>query len=187
MAANRTERVRQRRVAQDLARMRWSEPHEECASVSIAAQRLFVQRESICDDVGGNETVARVSLRWGEQLVEIARPVRACDVLPRTHRSRNGDGVGAAQGHRTVTTFAQEACFQSLGRAAAAVISYDFASSRLVQKPECISSDPATRWIDDRENRIRRNRRVDGIASAAQDVHPGGRRKRVRRSHHPAR
>ena len=187
VAANRTERVGQRRIAQDLAGMRWSEPHEECASVSIAAQRVFVQREGTRDDVGGNETVARVRLRRGEQLVEIARPVRACDVLPRTHRARNGNGVGAAQGHRTVTTFAQEACFQSLGRAAAAVIGYDFASSRLVQKPECISSDPATRWIDDGENRIRCNRRVDGIAPAAQDVDPGGRRKRVRRSDHCAR
>ena len=45
-------------------------------------------------------------------------------------------------------------------------------TARIVHEPERVAADPAAGGVDDGEHRVRRDRRVDGVAAAPQHVEP---------------
>ncbi len=169
-AADRGQRVGQLRIAQHVARARQAAAEEQPHRLRIGAQHRLVGGEVGRHHVGDRETVARVALGRRQQLVQAQPAVQPADVFPRAHR--------AGDGHAERAALRQDPAGQRVERggarrAAAAVVRDGAARARVVDDPERVAADAAAGGVDHRQHGVGGDRRVDGVAAAAQHLGAG--------------
>jgi hypothetical protein len=128
----------------------------------------------------GRETLAGQLDRGREDIRPRQPPEPPMGVTPRAHRTGHRDRERTAQRQRRQASGAQRIRIGRGRRPAGAVQRVLMPLGRIPDQPERVATDPASGRHHDPQDRVRRDRGVDGGSTRAEDPEPGRRREVMR-------